>query len=379
MMIKPGMRHLPNPAALTLFFFWCFPIFLPLYFLYFTFSYYAMSLSWGGAFLIDTDESLDQGDKIILPSTALQQLLAKAPGGELPSPLTFCLRHPHRSDIMIHGGVKEFSGLDNRISLPLWMMDALGLKQDERVVIAYKQLPKGTWARLRSLTPNDAPRIQNYRATLEAHLRQHYNTLTAGQTLTCRYGAMEYPFLVVDLQPAPAVCVTDTDLEVDLEDIMVDQAQTGSSSHASSGQASSMIPISLNSTKQSTVEKDTYRYFELTGLSPGITKLSMSVTVSTGDLDVVIGYGRLPTLEQNDLLDISSDKDRQLQVDLTTLDETKRSLTIGIHGFVDSNYTLTIDVENKGSAEVSSNNTPAPEDTVNKQQCQNCHASSSAT
>ncbi|KAI8067783.1 ubiquitin fusion degradation protein UFD1-domain-containing protein [Gongronella butleri] len=341
-----------------------------------------MTFQWTGAFIAKLDETLDQGDKIILPASALEQLLSKASGGDLPSPLTFSVKHPHRPDLVIHGGVREFSGDEGHVSVPRWMMTALDMEeQGGRLIVSVKPLPKGTWARLRPLSNDDssAPRIKDYRAALESHLRQHYNTLTAGQTISCSYASSRYLFLVVDLKPAPAVCVTDTDLEVDLEEDMTSSIASAAPSSVSSSSSfthlsapSQPLPVAMDQHVRQTITQGQWQYFTLS-LAPQSAKTAISLTISSGDIDVVIGCDRLPTLEANDVADISSDLERQLLIDPTTLDAGTNTVFVGIHGYAtNSEYnwvaTTATDAKNEQLEPLEQ------EDTRNKQQCSNCQA-----
>ncbi|KAI8331677.1 ubiquitin fusion degradation protein UFD1-domain-containing protein [Chlamydoabsidia padenii] len=250
-----------------------------------------MDFHWTKTFIVKEDPSLNDGDKLILPSSALEELLDLSKGTHLSSPMTFALRHTHFPHKVLHGGVKEFSGEDNTVLIPSWMMTWLGFTttlEQQRIVLQWKILPKGTWAKLRPLTDNYSD-IMDYRAALESHLRQHYNTLTIGQTLTCRYGSQRYPFLVVDLRPDVAVGVNDTDLEVDLEPYQATLATTtddiitdaNSSTTLSSQQ---QIPsVTVNQQVQDIpISQNEYRYWSLDmGKS---SQVYIELKTSSGDI-----------------------------------------------------------------------------------------------
>lgn len=226
-------------------------------------------------FVRQAQPELEHGDKIILPATALTQLLSKAESEQLPSPLTFELRHPHMN-ATIHCGVKEFSSSDTA-ELPLCILSALDLKEGDRVLIQLRLLPKGTWTKLKPLSI-DYKEITDYRAALEAHLRGHYNTLTTGQVLSCRYGGRTYQFKVVELKPKDAVSITDTDLEVDIE-AAEEQQQQEKNWYPSS----EPVVIRLNES-QSNVEVPykSYRYW--TVKIPQSTSVKLVFNVEAGDI-----------------------------------------------------------------------------------------------
>lgn len=177
------------------------------------------NIRWSSHFTVENAPvDLNHGDKVVLPPSSLEQLLLQVGNsGTLPSPLTFELRHPH-SGAIIHCGVKEFSSESSTIQLPNWIRESLGLNLGDHVLIKLSLLPKGTFARLKPIS-HDYRDITDYRAALEAHLRGHYNTLTNGQTLSCRYGGRVYDFQVMELKPQDAVSITDTDLEVEMDPI----------------------------------------------------------------------------------------------------------------------------------------------------------------
>lgn len=219
--------------------------------------------SWSSAFTVGHPIPYP-GDKIILPQRALESLIqahADAPPPrtaslqelasydptswepspfdqrqppkprELPSPLTFQIRNPANRTVT-HGGVREFSANDNTVHLPAWMMASLNLAESDQVMVKFQDLPKGTWAKFRPLTM-DYTEIVDFRAAFEAFLRSHYNTLTAGEVLTIEQAKRPYQFVVEELKPANAVCITDTDLEVDIEPLDTDIKDRNDAKHMS--------------------------------------------------------------------------------------------------------------------------------------------------
>ncbi|KAI9031910.1 ubiquitin fusion degradation protein UFD1-domain-containing protein [Phycomyces nitens] len=262
-----------------------------------------MSLQWSNQYPIQQSTSFNDGDKIILPASALQELLL-AGNNQLPSPLTFQLRNP-LNNATIHSGVKEFSNLTNQIQLPTWMAQSLDLADQGNVLISFKPLPKGTWTRLRPLSA-DYLEITDYRAALESHLRSHYTTLTTGQTITCRYGSRSYPFLVVDLKPDQAVGVTDTDLEVDLDPIGVIDPTTPSIPQSRINEAK------LGTRQTAKVAQGQFVYWKLdVGTATGI---SITLKAQSGDVDLVVSSRPKPTLDNHDWSDLSSSEERTLAI-----------------------------------------------------------------
>ncbi|KAL1979269.1 hypothetical protein VTN96DRAFT_6334 [Rasamsonia emersonii] len=232
------------------------------------------------------------GDKILLPQSALEQLLAAAPVVEepsssrinhtpgfdpfnpytfaaeararaavastrqpqLPHPLTFRIVNPQNGRV-IYAGIREFSARDGEVSLSSFLRQSLGLEDGyflrvaeggtgealdvadttdvagsqkdllPTVTVHAKQLPKGTYVRLRPLEAGYDP--EDWKALLERHLRDNFTTLTTGEILTVAGGRHgDFRFLVDKVLPeGDGICIVDTDLEVDIEPLNEEQAR----------------------------------------------------------------------------------------------------------------------------------------------------------
>ncbi|RAK98024.1 putative ubiquitin fusion degradation protein (Ufd1) [Aspergillus ibericus CBS 121593] len=221
------------------------------------------------------------GDKITLPPSALEQLLAAAPLQEvnspgparqytsafdpfnphtfaaesqarergvdrqqqLPHPLTFRIVNPQNNRV-VYAGVREFSAAENEIGLSAFLRGALGIATQNpgssavvgdagddvpaapaTVTVHAQQLPKGTYVRLRPLEAGYDP--GDWKALLERQLRDNYTTLTSGEVLTVAgSGNQSFQFLVDKVEPhGTGICVIDTDLEVDIVALTEEQAR----------------------------------------------------------------------------------------------------------------------------------------------------------
>ncbi|MCJ1285580.1 hypothetical protein MMC26_004921 [Xylographa opegraphella] len=214
-----------------------------------------------------------QGDKIILPPSALEQLLSAATvtvpsethpnlhtdafdpfnphsyaaerqarlqsyevRQQLPQPLTFRIVNPQNGNI-VYAGVREFSAEEDHIELSQFLRQSLGLKQDDvesvaieegagtpRLTVHVQQLPKGTFVRLRPLESGYDP--EDWKALLERHMRDTFTTLTKGEIFGIPSGKGEYRFLIDKVVPeGDGICIVDTDLEVDIEALNEEQAR----------------------------------------------------------------------------------------------------------------------------------------------------------
>ncbi|KAI9786115.1 MAG: hypothetical protein M1839_007525 [Geoglossum umbratile] len=261
-----------------------------------------ISLTWSAQFFVAPPSRTLKplpGDKILLPPSALEQLLsvattvaavpstthAYAPTfdpynphtfsaerharelyqetqQQLPHPLTFRLVNPDNGRV-VYAGIREFSAEDGEVGLSSFLRQALGLHNEvsadgvvggvsirhddggdepmangvdepgrtlSRITVHAKQLPKGTYVRLRPLEAGYDP--EDWKSLLEHHLRSNFTTLTKGEILAVPGGGgngtkkHEFRFLVDKFVPeGEGICVVDTDLEVDIEALNEEQAR----------------------------------------------------------------------------------------------------------------------------------------------------------
>lgn len=228
-------------------------------------------LNWSGTYLALPNSSVASksppGDKIILPQSALEDLLAAAPSRQpsgatfasldpmnpysrslhetshqLPHPLTFRLVNPVTNQV-VYAGIREFSAPEGVLGLSAFLSEALGIGMQERqctsdanpddsgtapsaqITVVAQQLPKGTYVRLRPLEAGYNP--DDWKSLLERHLRDNFTCLTKNSVLSVPGVQGEtFNFLVDKLSPeGDGICVVDTDLEVDIEALNEEQAR----------------------------------------------------------------------------------------------------------------------------------------------------------
>lgn len=255
----------------------------------------APQLTWSSQFTVAHSSRSTKlpGDKILLPPSALEKLLAAAPivttdanhphitafdpfnpytfaaerqarsqfqdrHQQLPHPLTFRLVNPN-NDRVVYAGIQEFSAEEGEIVLSSFLEEALGLETKSaessrkgspdgdtdmvdgvekleadsasvQITVHAKQLPKGTFVKLRPLEAGYDP--EDWKSLLEEHMRSNFTTLTNGEVLVVHGGRTangkreEFRFLVDGLKPeGDGICVVDTDLEVDIEALNEEQAR----------------------------------------------------------------------------------------------------------------------------------------------------------
>ena len=243
-----------------------------------------VTLQWSGTYTAASSQHATndlRGDKIILPQSALEQLLAASASAsssyssasngsahnpyisarpqhafyadshqQLPHPLMFRLVNQENGNF-VYAGIREFSAEEGEILLGPYLREALGIQDGERrealdraeanedmdenqkgfassprqITVHAKQLPKGTYVRLRPLEAGYNP--DDWKPLLERQLRESYTTLTNGAFLSVRGVKGElFRFLIDQFRPeGDGICVVDTDLEVDIEALNEEQAR----------------------------------------------------------------------------------------------------------------------------------------------------------
>ncbi|KAI4592904.1 hypothetical protein KJ359_010351 [Pestalotiopsis sp. 9143b] len=243
------------------------------------------SLKWSASFEVAGPtkyKSRDlRGDKIILPQSALEQLLAASSSStrfapstftaydrsnpytsgfgrsqhaapsdsqqQLPHPLMFRLVNKTNGN-SVYAGIREFSADEGEVVLSPYLSEALGIGGSSpppessndldtadashagkvslpMITVHAQQLQKGTYVRLRPLEAGYNP--DDWKSLLERQLRESFTTLTNGAFLEVRGVKGEiFRFLVDKFRPeVDGVCVVDTDLEVDIEALNEEQAR----------------------------------------------------------------------------------------------------------------------------------------------------------
>lgn len=246
------------------------------------------TLKWSAQFTVSSSpRQALTGDKILLPPSALEALLSASSTlaaesarrdlpaydpynsatysaylqaesqyrdqrQQLPYPLNFRLVNPENGRV-VYAGIREFSAEEGEVVLSAWLRETLGLKaQGETkdspmsidgesedtssgipgptVTVHVKQLPKGTFVKLRPLEAGYDP--EDWKALLEQYLRANYTTMTNGEVLvvpgTRSVGGKkeDFRFLIDGFKPeSDGICVVDTDLEVDIEALNEEQAR----------------------------------------------------------------------------------------------------------------------------------------------------------
>jgi hypothetical protein len=377
------------------------------------------SLKWSTQFSVAPASRTPKlfGDKITLPPSALEALLAAAPvvsiqnGGhqpitstfdpynpytyaaeryareqlaerqqQLPHPLTFRVVNP-RNGRVVHAGIREFSAEDNEIGLSPFLQDALGLadgaisNEDQELVpndpkqmldlsfgklptvtVHAKQLPKGTYVRLRPLEAGYDP--EDWKSLLERYLRDNFTTLTNGEVLSVPGGRhQQFRFLVDKFEPeGDGICIVDTDLEVDIEALNEEQAREtlkrklakaqhtpGTNEGSSPG---GNLPFDEEMSGQ--VLPGEYVDYELKDWNRGQTlEIGLDAGVEDAELDLFVSplsarQRSRPREEEHVFGDFSERASKRLRLSSTNVElEDAESIYISVHGYRDVDVSST--------------------------------------
>ena len=356
------------------------------------------------------------GDKITLPPSALQALLAAAPvvaiqnGGhqpitstfdpynpytyaaeryareqlaemqqQLPHPLTFRVVNP-QSGRVIYAGIREFSAEENEIGLSVFLQDALGLvdgampdgeehisngvktvadfsvEKLPTITIHAKQLPKGTYVRLRPLEAGYDP--EDWKSLLERYLRDNFTTLTNGEILSVPGGRHQYfRFLVDKFEPAgDGICIVDTDLEVDIEALNEEQARETLNRKLAKAQrapgtnegSSPGGSLALDVETSGQVLPGEYVDYELKDWNKGqVLEIGLDAGVEDAELDLFVSpfsakQRSRPRDEEHVFGDFNERASKRLKLSPTNVVlEDAESIYISVHAYRDAEFSST--------------------------------------
>eukprot|EP00735_Rhodelphis_limneticus_P013690 TRINITY_DN7644_c0_g1::TRINITY_DN7644_c0_g1_i1::g.18645::m.18645 TRINITY_DN7644_c0_g1::TRINITY_DN7644_c0_g1_i1::g.18645 ORF type:complete len:349 (+),score=72.38,sp/Q9VTF9/UFD1_DROME/47.15/2e-75,UFD1/PF03152.9/6.2e-79,CDC48_2/PF02933.12/7e+03,CDC48_2/PF02933.12/0.13,Med3/PF11593.3/3.7 TRINITY_DN7644_c0_g1_i1:96-1142(+) len=151
---------------------------------------------------------LENGDKIVLPPSALETLSQL----RITYPMLFKLTNPQQKRDT-HCGVLEFVAEEGTCYIPYWMMQNLVIHEGEIIRVQSATLPKGSFVKFQPQT-TDFIDLSNPKAVLEAQLR-NYSALTKGDTIVINYNGKRYCIDILESKPADAISIIETDLQVD--------------------------------------------------------------------------------------------------------------------------------------------------------------------
>jgi len=153
-------------------------------------------------------EDLENGNKIILPQSALDHLARL----NISYPMLFEISNGSHSR-KTHSGVQEFIADEGTCYLPYWMMQNLLLTEGDLLRVTNISLPKGSFVKLQPHS-SDFLDINNPKAVLETSLR-NFATLTVGDVIVINYNQKKYYIDIIECKPSSAVSIIEADVNVD--------------------------------------------------------------------------------------------------------------------------------------------------------------------
>lgn len=120
--------------------------------------------------------------------------------------------------------------------MPDWMMKNLEIEEKRRVVLENAFVPKGRHMKLQPHTTAFVL-LPDPKEILEQNLR-FFSCLSVGDTFMIRHEEKEYYIDVVEVRPGDAICLTNTDCEVDFAtplDYKEPEKKKGSQEEGSNG------------------------------------------------------------------------------------------------------------------------------------------------
>lgn len=143
-------------------------------------------------------------------------------------------------------GVKEFTSEEGTARVPFVVASRIGLEANQSVHVQYVELPKATSLTLSVLDENHG--VDDWKALLEVQLQSGYTALTKGDTLVIMDPASNsqnfFQCLVTDIKPADAVCIVDTDIDLDI--ISKEPVQDGKGKTVTERKEVTQIELSLD-------------------------------------------------------------------------------------------------------------------------------------
>lgn len=285
----------------------------------------------------------DPSDHVLLPPTALEQLLSAASfNTDLPQPLTFRITNS-RTSRSTHVGVREFSAPSERIGIPAWIIESLELNEEDTVTVSIRELPKATRVKLR---PLEAGYIEDdWKALLESQLRIH-TTLTKGEILSIRAAVnTTFRFLIDELEPADAVNLIDTDVTTEIEEMSEDNARKTQDQRikAAKQRNAEIVDIKIDQAVTGSVPQGEYVYFRVKQWD---RSQNLEVTAKAeGDVDLLLSTSEdwKPKVDMHIWSDMSTDSTKRIALSPTNVElSNAKVLIIALHGSTDTTFSLTI-------------------------------------
>ena len=152
---------------------------------------------------------LDQGGKLLLPEFVLDRVLKQRMDQGV---MLFLVENPKTAQ-QIAAGVESFSADSASVVVPHWMMECLGVAENEKVNVTLAQFPSATNVIFQPFT-DEFNKLPNPRAILEHSLRQ-LPCLTEGSVIPIDFNKKVYKLKILKTEPAKLVSIIHADVITD--------------------------------------------------------------------------------------------------------------------------------------------------------------------
>lgn len=168
--------------------------------------------------------NLDDGDKILLPPSALDTLSRM----NIEYPMLFEIRN-ERTQKRTHCGVIEFTAEEGKCHVPYFMMQNLMVEEGSIIKLKNVSLPKCTFLKVRAQSV-DFLSISNPRAVLEVTMRK-YTCVTVGDVIVLQHAGKYFHMDVQEVRPGGAASIVETDVEIDFDEPLGNLRRNSTSTH----------------------------------------------------------------------------------------------------------------------------------------------------
>lgn len=201
---------------------------------------------------------LEEGDKILLPTSAFEQLARL----QVEYPMLFELR---TSKGRTHCGVLEFTAPEGTCYLPFWMQQNLMIGEGGLVSVRNVSLPKAQYVKFKPQSV-DFLDISNPRAVLERQLRT-FSCVTVGDQICLPYNGKRFYLEIQEVRPGQAACIIETDCNVDFDAPVGYREPTPSAAQSQQQQQQVVVPepVSASSAAKKKREEEQPSFVSFSG------------------------------------------------------------------------------------------------------------------
>ncbi|KAJ3390849.1 hypothetical protein HDU84_006940 [Entophlyctis sp. JEL0112] len=341
------------------------------------------------------------GDRILLPSDALGELLSASGPEHLPSPLFFRLFAPATGAIA-HGSVREFTARDDStFEVSPFLAERLfsavsdfDLSPEEsgmfNCTVECTGLPKCDFVKLAPLDPGYLE-IPDLRALLESHLRQNYASISEGSTLTIpvrtKGKQLDFKFLITETRPEKACSCIDVDVNLDIAPLdfalakeAVERKLFGENKSTGGASSDAICEISVVDVEQASmqgiVSPSRYSFYKFRRLQERSYRIEL-VPAESSDCDLFVSVTSSvdrPTIDDHDFYDVSFGKSVvELPARESSHPSDEQFVYISVRGYDSSNkFTLSITSIKGNPPQNQISTTPSSQNELGYVQCENC-------